>query len=104
LHVIRRQIRRRLERHLAVTLALSRLGQSMLTPALLGCGCLHIPLRRVLPVVAGTAAVYLTVMLALVIALGQSVIREFSNWLWGVPILAVLFLGFLGLRRQFARW
>jgi len=76
----------------------------MLTPALLGCGCLHIPLRRVLPVVAGTAAVYLTVMLALVIALGQSVIREFSNWLWGVPILAVLFLGFLGLRRQFARW
>ncbi len=97
------RIRRRLERHLVATLALSRLGQSMLTPALLGCGCLHLPLRRVLPAVAATAAVYLTVMLALVITLGQSAIREFGNWLWAVPILVVLFLAFLGLRRQVAR-
>jgi membrane protein DedA with SNARE-associated domain len=79
-------IRRRLERHLVATLTLSRLGQSMLTPALLGCGSLHIPLRRVLPIVALSAAVYLAVLLTLVIALGAAVLRTWHNWAWVAPL------------------
>jgi membrane protein DedA with SNARE-associated domain len=97
------QIRHRLERHLVTTLALSRLGQSMLTPALLGCGCLHVPLRRVMPVVAVTAATYLAVMLTLVIALGESVMQQVGNWAWVVPGALVVLAGLLIARRRIAR-
>jgi membrane protein DedA with SNARE-associated domain len=96
-------IRRRLERHLVATLTLSRLGQSMLTPALLGCGSLHIPLRRVLPIVVVSAAVYLAVLLTLVIVLGAAVLREWGNWAWVVPLaLAGVILLWVA-RRRLAR-
>jgi membrane protein DedA with SNARE-associated domain len=97
------RIRHRLERHLVTTLALSRLGQSMLTPALLGCGCLHVPLRRVMPVVAVTAAIYLAVMLTLAIVLGESVIQQVGNWVWIVPLVLVVSVGLLIARRRIAR-
>jgi len=97
------RIRQRLERHLIMTLALSRLGQSMLTPALLGCGALHLPIQRVFPVVATTGAIYLGVMLTLVITLGQAVIREFNHWLWVLPAAIVLALSFTAIRRQISR-
>ncbi len=87
-HAVR--IRQRLERHLVITLALSRLGQSMLTPALLGCGFLHVPLRRVMPVVAVTAAIYLTALLSLVIALGERVLRQVGEWAWVVPVVLIV--------------
>lgn len=97
------RIRYRLERHLMTTLALSRLGQSMLTPALLGCGALHVPLRRVMPVVAVTAAIYLAGMLTLAIALGESVVRQAGNWAWVVPLALLVFAGLLIARRRIAR-
>lgn len=100
-HAVR--IRHRLERHLVLTLALSRLGQSMLTPALLGCGFLHVPLRRVMPVVAATAAIYLLALLSLVITLGEHVMRQVGEWAWVIPVvLVVLLTGFIALRRRSA--
>jgi membrane protein DedA with SNARE-associated domain len=97
------RIRHRLERHLVTTLALSRLGQSMLTPALLGCGCLHVPLRRVMPVVAVSAAAYLAAMLALVIELGEGLLRQVDDWAWLVPMALAVFAGLLIARRRIAR-
>lgn len=97
------RIRHRLERHLVTTLALSRLGQSMLTPALLGCGCLHVPLRRVMPVLAVTAATYLAVMLTLAIALGESAMQQVGNWAWVVPLALFVFAVLLIARRRIAR-
>jgi membrane protein DedA with SNARE-associated domain len=97
------RVRHRLERHLVTTLALSRLGQSMLTPALLGCGCLHVPLRRVMPVVAVTAAIYLAVMLTLAIALGESVMRQIGSWAWAVPVILIVIAGLFIARRRIAR-
>lgn len=97
------RIRNRLERRLMTTLALSRLGQGMLTPALLGCGCLHVPLRRVVPAVAATAAAYLTAMLALAIALGERVVQQVGDWAWVVPLVAVVCVGLLIARRSVAR-
>jgi membrane protein DedA with SNARE-associated domain len=97
------RIRHRLERHLITTLALSRLGQGMLTPALLGCGCLHVPLRRVVLVVAATAAIYLAVLLTLAVTLGERALREAGNWSWVVPLALVVFAGLLIARRRIAR-
>jgi membrane protein DedA with SNARE-associated domain len=98
------RIRHRLERHLTTTLVLSRLGQGMLTPALFGCGCLHVPLRRVLPVVAGTAAIYLGVLLTLAISLGERLLREAGNWAWLVPAALMAIAVLLIARRRIARW
>ncbi len=99
-HAVR--IRHRLERHLVITLALSRLGQSMLTPALLGCGFLHVPLRRVMPVVAVTAAIYLAVLLSLVIALGERVMQQVGEWVWVVPVVLVALVTVFIARRRIA--
>jgi membrane protein DedA with SNARE-associated domain len=96
------RIRHRLERHLVTTLALARLGQGLLTPALLGCGCLHVPLRRVAPVVAGTAAVYLAVLLTLAIVLGERLVREAGGWAWLVPVALLAIAGLVIARRRIA--
>jgi membrane protein DedA with SNARE-associated domain len=95
-------IRHRLERHLVLTLALSRLGQSMLTPALLGCGFLRIPLQRVLPVVALTAAIYLSALLTLVIALGERVMQHVGQWAWILPLALIALVTWVMARRRSA--
>ena len=96
-------IRHRLERHLVIMLMLSRLGQSMLTPALLGCGFLRVPLRRVMPVVAVTAAIYLTALLTLVIALGERVMHRVGEWAWVVPVVLVVLVTWFIARRRSVR-
>jgi hypothetical protein len=67
----------------------ARCGHSTLMPALVGCGSLHIPIQRVLPIVALSAAVYVSALLALVIALGETVMRDVGNWTWVVPVALV---------------
>ena len=94
------RIRHRLERHLVITLTLSRLGQSMLTPALLGCGFLHVPLRRVMPIVALTAAIYLVTLLTLAIALGERVLRQVGEWAWVVPVVLIVLVTLFIARRR----
>ncbi|MEZ5501209.1 MAG: hypothetical protein R3E50_00630 [Halioglobus sp.] len=79
-------IRRRLQRHLVATLTVARFGHSMLMPALVSCGSLRIPLQRVLPVVALSAAAYLSILLALVVVMGEAVMRDLVNWAWVVPV------------------
>jgi membrane protein DedA with SNARE-associated domain len=96
-------IRRRLEQHLATTLTLARFGHSMLMPALIGCGSLRIPIRRTLPVIALTGAVYLSVMLTFVIVLGATVMRDLGNWMWIVPAALALGIAVWIIRRRFAR-
>lgn len=94
------KLRRRLERHLVTTFALSRLGQGMLTSALLGCGWLHVPPARVAAIVIVTAAVYVPVMLAAAIWLGETVLRRFSEWAWIVPLaLLIVIATLLAVRR-----
>lgn len=75
----------------------------MLTPAMLGCGCLRVPLRHVLPVVATTAAIYLTVMFTPAIALGESVVRQIGDWAWAAPLALAVFAALLIARRRIAR-
>lgn len=95
------KLRRRLERHLVITFALSRLGQGMLTSALLGCGWLRVPPGRVAAMVIVTAAVYVPAMLAAAIWLGETVLRRFSEWAWIVPLtLLVVIAALLALRRN----
>jgi membrane protein DedA with SNARE-associated domain len=96
-------IRRRLEQHLATTLTLARFGHSMLMPALIICGSLRIPIRRVLPVIALTGAVYVAVLLTIVIVLGAAVMRDIGNWAWLVPAALALGIVVYILRRRFAR-
>lgn len=83
-------IRRHLERHMVKTLSLARLGHGMLTPALIGCGSLGIPMRRIFPALALTGAAYVAVMLTIVIVVGATMLRTLGYWAWLVPgILAV---------------
>jgi membrane protein DedA with SNARE-associated domain len=97
------RIREKLHRHLVPTLALSRLGQGMLTPTLLGCGWLHVPLKRVLTVVSVSAAIYLSVLLTVVVMLGQAVMRELGNWAWVAPAVVTAWAAVFFLRRRLAR-
>jgi general stress protein CsbA len=64
---------------------------------------LRIPIRRVLPVISLTGAVYVAVLLTIVIVLGAAVMRDIGNWAWLVP--AALALGIAGwiIRRRLAR-
>lgn len=96
-------IRRRLERHLVTTLTLARFGHSMLMPALLGCGSLRIPIQRVLPIIALTGVVYVTVLLTTVVVLGAAVMRDLGNWAWLVPLALALGIAVYILRRRFTR-
>jgi len=96
-------IRRRLERHLVTTLTLARFGHSMLMPALVGCGSLRIPIQRVLPIIALTGAVYVSVLLTTVIVLGAAVMRDLGNWAWLVPVTLALGIAVYILRRRFTR-
>jgi membrane protein DedA with SNARE-associated domain len=95
-------IRRRLEQHLVTTLTLARFGHGMLMPALIGCGSLRIPIQRILPVIALSAAVYLAVLLAIVIFLGAAVLRDLGSWAWMVPVTLVLGTVVWIIRRRFA--
>lgn len=96
-------IRQRLERHLLKTFTLARLGHSILMPALVSCGSLRIPIQRVLPVIALTAAAYVALLLTVVIALGAAVLRDLGNWSWIVPVALVLGIAAWLIRRRLAR-
>lgn len=96
-------IRHRLERHLATTLTIARFGHSMLMPALVGSGSLRIPIQRVFPVIALTAAIYTAVVLPIVILLGAAVMRDLGKWAWVVLVALALGITLWGIRRRFAR-
>lgn len=96
-------IRQRLERHLGKTLTVARFGHSMLMPTLIACGTLRIPIQRVLPLIAVSGAAYVAVLLAIVVVLGETVMREIGIWAWLVPVLLVLGALAWIIRVQFAR-
>jgi membrane protein DedA with SNARE-associated domain len=94
-------VRQRLERHLLATLALARLSQTMLAPTLVGCGSLHIPLQRVWPKLVLSAALHVSVLLTLVIALGATVMRDWSRWTWVIPAALIVVVAPWIVRRYF---
>jgi len=96
-------IRRHLERRLLTTLTLARFGHSILMPALVSCGSLRIPIQRVLPVIALTAAAYVALLLTLVIVVGAAVMSDLGNWSWLVPVALALGIAVWVIRRRLAR-
>jgi hypothetical protein len=75
----------------------------MLMPALVGCGSLRIPIQRILPVLALTGAVYVTLLLTIVIVLGAAVMRDLGNWAWLVPAALALGIAVLIIRWRCVR-
>jgi hypothetical protein len=75
----------------------------MLMPALVGSGSLRIPIQRVFPVIALTAAIYTAVVLPIVILLGAAVMRDLGKWAWVVLVALALGITLWGIRRRFAR-
>jgi len=96
-------IRRHLEQRLLTTLTLARFGHSMLMPALVSCGSLRIPIQRVLPAIALTAAAYVALLLTVVIFLGAAVMRDLGNWSWLVPVTLALGITVWVIRRRLGR-
>jgi membrane protein DedA with SNARE-associated domain len=83
-----RTIGARMERRLFTTLLLTRIGQGLGTPTLIGCGWLRVPLARLLPLVALTALLYHVPLLAAVIAFGPAAVDWIAQVGWA-PLLAV---------------
>jgi membrane protein DedA with SNARE-associated domain len=96
-------IRGRLEQHLAITLTVARFGHSILMPTLVACGSLRVPIQRVLPAIALSAALYLALLLTIVIMLGEAVMRDLGNWAWVVPMTLAVGVGLWIVRGFFAQ-
>jgi membrane protein DedA with SNARE-associated domain len=90
-----RRVLLRMMRHLVAAIAIARFGQGTLTPLLFGCGWLRLPAVRVVAVVSGTAAAYVSAMLAVVILFGEVVLRRFGEWAWVVPLALMLAIAVL---------
>jgi membrane protein DedA with SNARE-associated domain len=74
------QLRQQLEQKLPCKLALCRFIPGVLTPTLLGCGWLGIPLPRFLCAAALAATCYVLLILTLAITLGETLLQE-NKWL-----------------------
>lgn len=73
------RVRERLSRHWVPTVLLCRLTPGLLWPTLLGCGWLGISFARFAAVNAVAAGIYLSVALALVVTLGESVVPRLTG-------------------------
>ncbi|MBP7276233.1 MAG: VTT domain-containing protein [Kiritimatiellae bacterium] len=80
-----------LRRNLIRVVAICRLSPGVLFPTYIACGWFGIPFRRFLAVTAGTATLYVALVLPLTVLFGETFLQRFGYWAWaGVLVLLLL--------------